>query len=93
METSLGISSVVAFGSDSVALGVSDAAGYSWINDSSIATFASDDFYIGNFGLGQQPTNFANLTSPQPSFLTALKAQNAIPSLSWGYTAGAHYRE
>ena len=32
------------------------------------------------------------MRNPQPSFLSNLKNQSLIPSLSWGYTAGASYR-
>jgi hypothetical protein len=33
------------------------------------------------------------MRDPQPSFLSELKNQSLIPSLSWGYTAGAAYRD
>lgn len=44
------------------------------------------------FPLGPKPTNFTNFDYPQPSFLWSLKNESYIPSLSWGYTAGAKYR-
>lgn len=50
------------------------------------------DFFLGMFGLGPRPTNYTNSDNPQPSFLWSLKNQSLIPSLSWGYTAGAPYR-
>lgn len=47
----------------------------------------------GIFGLNTQPVNFTSLGNySSPSFLTTLKDQNKIPSLSWSYTAGAQYR-
>jgi hypothetical protein len=47
----------------------------------------------GTFGLSPRPTNFTNFDNPQPSYLTSLKSKNLIPSLSYGYTAGAPYRQ
>ena len=50
--------------------------------------------YSGIFGLNSQPVNFSSLGNhTSPSFLTALKEANKIPSLSWSYTAGAKYRK
>lgn len=54
---------------------------------------ATNAYYMGMFGLGDQPTNITNLTNPHPSFLTTMKSSNLIPSLSWAYTAGAPYRK
>ena len=52
-------------------------------------TFA---FYFGVFGLNPRPTNFTDYNDPAPSYMSNLKAQNLIPSLSWSYTAGNQYR-
>jgi len=47
----------------------------------------------GIFGLNNQPVNFSTLgNTSMPSFLTTLRDQSKIPSLSWSYTAGAKYR-
>jgi hypothetical protein len=43
-------------------------------------------------GLNPWPTNFTTLNDPQPSFITLLRNQNYIPSLSYSYTVGAPYR-
>ncbi|KAJ4189948.1 hypothetical protein NW767_011446 [Fusarium falciforme] len=49
--------------------------------------------YLGIFGINNQPLNFTSLGNfSSPSFLTTLKDQKRIPSLSWSYTAGAIYR-
>jgi hypothetical protein len=51
------------------------------------------DFLFGVFGLGPKPTNFTDgFNDPQPSFMWSLKNQSMIPSISYGYTAGAPYR-
>ena len=57
-----------------------------------VATIGTNAFYNGLFGLNNQPTNFTFLNETHPSFLSTLKSRNLIPSLSWGYTAGASYR-
>jgi len=46
---------------------------------------------FGMFGLGPKPTNFSDFNDPQPSYMWSLKNQSIIPSLSYGYTAGASY--
>lgn len=47
------------------------------------------DYYLGILGLDPDPTSFSANTS-YPSYMTALKEQGLIPSLSFGYTAGAN---
>lgn len=44
---------------------------------------------LGVFGLGPKPTNFSD--DPDPSFLWSLRNQSFIPSLTYGYHAGASY--
>lgn len=80
------------YGRDKVALGFSSAAGEASLESQTIAGIATLDYYVGLFGLGQQPTNLSTYVNPQPSFLTNLRTKNMISSLSWSYTAGAPYR-
>jgi hypothetical protein len=48
----------------------------------------------GIFGLNNQPVNFSTLGNHSSlSFITTLKDNGVIPSLSWSYTAGAKYRK
>ena len=45
------------------------------------------------FGVNPKPTNYTSIEGyRQDSYVTSLKKQNLIPSLSFGYTAGAPYR-
>jgi hypothetical protein len=53
---------------------------------------ATKDFFLGEFGLGPKPTNLSGFDYPQPSYMWSLKNQSLIPSLSYGYTAGAPYQ-
>ena len=89
----LGYSDNATYGLDTLALGLSNATGSPQIQSQVIAAFATDDYYVGLFGLGHQGVNFSEYRNPYATFLTTLKEQNMIPSLSWGYTAGAIYRE
>ena len=56
-----------------------------------ISALAVKTFYLGNLGLNPRSPNFN--TSTQASFLQSLLTANRIPSLSYGYTAGAYYRK
>ena len=101
IELNLAYNDVGTYGTDTVALGFSNATGGPALQGQVVAGIETFDFYTGYFGLGSQPNNFTasqdigNLANDTqiPSFLTTLKSQNLIPSLSWAYTAGAIYRE
>ncbi|KAL8871008.1 MAG: hypothetical protein Q9174_003076, partial [Haloplaca sp. 1 TL-2023] len=73
-------------------LGYSDANGGPTIESQIVAALATEKFYLGGLGLGNQGTNISNFNQTHPSFLSALRQQNLIPSVSWSYNAGAHYR-
>ncbi|MCJ1396865.1 hypothetical protein MMC11_000055 [Xylographa trunciseda] len=55
-----------------------------------VVAMDTTDFWLGYLGLAPRTPQFGNST--QPSLLTSLKNKNSIPSLSYGYTAGASYR-
>ena len=55
-----------------------------------VLALARQDFWLGNLGLAARASAYDNGT--QTSFLTSLRDQKKIPSLSYGYTAGASYR-
>lgn len=63
------------------------------VNHQSIASFTTPKFFVGSLGLSDQPVDFPDGSDTSPSLLTSLKNENLIPSLSFGYTAGAHYRK
>jgi Eukaryotic aspartyl protease len=44
------------------------------------------------FGINPSSSNFSNQSNLIPSYISTLKAQNIIPSLSYAYTAGNQYR-
>ncbi|MCJ1389093.1 hypothetical protein MMC18_001947 [Xylographa bjoerkii] len=55
-----------------------------------VVAIDTTDFWLGYLGLAPRTPQFSN--SSQPSLLQSLKNQKSIPSLSYGFTAGASYR-
>lgn len=94
IEANLGYGGdTAAYGLDTVALDLSKSTGTPSLDNQVVGAFANNDYFLGLFGLGAEPTNITNFTDAYPSFLAILKNQSLIPSLSWAYTAGAHYRK
>ncbi|KAK6532512.1 hypothetical protein TWF281_006701 [Arthrobotrys megalospora] len=73
-------------------LGITNQDSGITFNNQVVVSVDSNEWYLGVFGLGTQPTNFTDFNNPQPSFLTTMYNQGLIPSLSWGYQTGAVYR-
>lgn len=92
VEKKLGLTGNGLFGFDSVGLGLAGEQGPS-VQNNSIGTLVSANFWLGHIGLHPKPTNFSAFEDPVPSFLTNLFDQQNIPSLSFGYTAGSQYRK
>lgn len=78
------------YGFDTLALGYRGSGGPS-LEGQVIAGIATKDFYLGSIGLTPQPINFT-AEDTSPSLLSNLRSGNLIPSLSFGYSAGAYYR-
>ncbi|KAL8916801.1 MAG: hypothetical protein Q9208_008340 [Pyrenodesmia sp. 3 TL-2023] len=91
LEANLGYSGNGRYGHDTVALGWDGSDGPS-LEHQVVGGIATKEYYLGSFGLNPRPSNFTNFTDPVPSFLSTLKDQSLIPSLSWAYTAGNQYR-
>ncbi|CAO1596731.1 hypothetical protein XANCAGTX0491_000563 [Xanthoria calcicola] len=79
------------YGFDTLALGYLGSGGPT-VESSVIAGLNTKDFYPGSIGLSPQPRNFTATDNPAPSLLGSLKIRRQIPSLSYGYSAGAPYR-
>ena len=90
-EQNLGTSSSGRYGNDTVGLGIQGSGGPSLPNQI-VAAYSADDFYLGFFGVNPASTNFTQQEQGIASYMTTLKNQNLIPSLSFGYTAGNRYR-
>lgn len=90
-EENLGSKSNARYGNDTVGLGIQGSGGPSLPNQI-VAAYSTDDFYLGFFGVNPDSTNFTQQEQGKASYMTTLKNQNLIPSLSFGYTAGNKYR-
>lgn len=91
VEDSMGYGGNAQYGYDVVGLGGQGEGGPT-LKNTTVGAMAVLDFYLGIFGINPKPTNFSSFNEPSPSYMTQLKEQNYIPSISFGYTAGAHYR-
>ncbi|CAG8981147.1 hypothetical protein HYALB_00005862, partial [Hymenoscyphus albidus] len=91
LEEKLGLEGNGQFGFDTVSLGYTGGDVVS-LEQQSVVAIASPDYWFGLFGLDPEPSNFTSMNDPKPSFLGNLASRTLIPSLSWGYTAGANYR-
>ena len=94
----LGWNTTGIFGNDTITLGVQGSGGPTLENQILSGIADANNFWIGAFGVNPKRTNFSDtgysgdLGNGQASYMTNLKEQNMIPSLSFGYTAGAPYR-
>lgn len=91
VEANLGLDSAVSYGYDTITLGW-QGSGSPTLEHQIIAELADPRYWIGSFGLNPRPTNFTSFVNPQPSAMQTLRTNEQIPSVSYGYTAGAHYR-
>lgn len=99
-ELNLGYTGNGNFGLDSITLGYPGSPSSITISHQLLATVAAEDFYVATWGIAPRATN---LTRPgqnsvtfaaddaYPSLLSTLKQEAKIPSISYGYTAGARF--
>ena len=97
-ESFLNLTGNAYYGFDTLTLGL-PGADLPSLDNQIIAGIATNNYWTGFLGLSPIPFNFSSqddatsMRDLQPSFLSSLKNQSLIPSLSWGYTAGASYRK
>lgn len=92
LEQNLGHNESGEYGLDTMAIGLTNETGGPTLNSQIIAGIETEHWYLGLIGLQQQPMNLTDFFQPHGSVLDSLRSRNLIPSLSWAYTAGAHYR-
>lgn len=90
-EGNLGIMATGNFGYDSLGLGAQGTGG-PVVNHQLVGTIATSSYWLGVLGLDSKSSNLSSFDSPVPSLMANLKQSGSIPSLSFGYTAGAPYR-
>ena len=87
LDTQLGFGGNGGYGYDSIALDQTD-----FVPSQIIGVVNTTEYWLGYLGLQWKPTNFTS--DYKKSFLSSLvENQSLIPSHSYGYTAGAYYRE
>jgi hypothetical protein len=91
IERNHNISVNALYGNDTVALSYAGSGAPS-LEQQLIGGIASNDLYMGIIGLNPASTNFTDYNNPIESYMSTLKSQNNIPSLSYGYTSGSQYR-
>ncbi|SMR41706.1 unnamed protein product [Zymoseptoria tritici ST99CH_1E4] len=91
IERNLGYTGNAIYGYDAVGLGGQGEGGPT-LKNTTVGTFAVEDFYLGMFGVNSKATNFTDFNTQSPSYMALLKEEKLIPSVSFGYTAGAQYR-
>ena len=79
------------YGNDTIGLGLR-GSGEPTLENQIIGGIGAEQYYLGLFGVNPKPTNFTALDVGQVSYMTSLKDQNLIPSVSFAYSAGAPYR-
>lgn len=79
------------YGFDTVQLGL-PGQGNASLEHQLIAGIATNDFWVGNLGLASRNLIFPD-NSQASGLLSQLRSNNLIPSLSYGFTAGASYRK
>lgn len=72
---------------------------FGWPNDGgpsiknhTVFSYAVKNPFLGQFGLSHWPINIASFNDQYQSLLESFHAAGSVVSLSWSYTAGAHYR-
>ncbi|KAL9601761.1 MAG: hypothetical protein Q9179_002761 [Wetmoreana sp. 5 TL-2023] len=99
-ELNLGYAGNGDFGIDSITLGYPGSDAIS-VDRQLLATIAAKDYYLATWGIAPRSTNFTSSDPGETTFapgdsyqslLSTLKQKQKIPSLSYGYTAGARYR-
>ena len=87
LDPQLGFSGNAIYGFDNISL--SDSIS---VPSQLVGVINTTDYWLGFFGLGVEPTNFSSVD--KPTFLDSMvETMSLIPSHSYGYTAGAYYRE
>ncbi|KAF2634466.1 acid protease, partial [Massarina eburnea CBS 473.64] len=91
-EKNLGLVGNGYYGWDTVGLG-GKGEETATVKNTTVGTIISPNFWLGHFGINPKPTNFSQFREPSPSYTSLLFEQKQIPSLSFGYTAGARYHD
>jgi hypothetical protein len=91
LATELGYAANASYGRDNVGL-IAPNSGAPKLTDQVVGSlFNKQPFFVGFIGLSPKSINFTDFNNPRPSFITSMRNTGHIPSVSYGYTAGASY--
>lgn len=85
-------SDVGLYGLDSIGVNSADGGVYGSLPAQVVSGLATGDFWLGSLGLGNAEGNFTVQDTGIPSLISSMKNASRIPSMSYGYAAGASYR-
>lgn len=92
MGTKYGLKGNGYIGYDTVGMAISRSTDVISLEKQVLASYATPDYWQGRMGLSKWSMDFTDTDKPL-SFLGRLKTDGYIPSLSFGYQAGAPYRQ
>lgn len=92
LEQDLGLDFNASYGFDTVRLGQAQDSSALAMTSQSVGTYVDDKYWLGFLGLSPRAESFSSTTKPLPSLFTELNS-SIIPSQTFGYGAGASYRE
>ena len=92
LGANLGLTGNAYYGYDNFGLGSSQDSDAIKVEKLTVAAYATPDFWVGQLGLSMFPIIMGETERPH-SLLARLKEEGRIPSLSFGYQAGAPYRK
>jgi hypothetical protein len=86
----LGYNASGLYGLDTLGLMIANSGGPT-LENQTIGAVVNPRLWVGRLGMDVKPSNFSDFENPQRSLITTLKEDGRIPSLTYGYTAGAYY--
>ncbi|EMD89485.1 hypothetical protein COCHEDRAFT_1108162 [Bipolaris maydis C5] len=88
----LGYNASGLYGLDTLGLMIANSGGPT-LENQTIGAVVNPRLWVGRLGMDVKPSNFSDFANPQPSLIKTLHEEGYIPSLSYGYTAGAYYKQ
>jgi hypothetical protein len=92
LGVNLGLGGNAYFGYDNFGMGSSQDHNETKVEQLAVAAYGTPDFWVGQLGLSMFPIIVGETERPH-SLLARLKEEGKVPSLSFGYQAGAPYRK
>jgi hypothetical protein len=92
LEARLNYSGNGLYGYDSLRLGTFQSQGPT-LTQELVTGVADKDYFLGHIGLSILNSSFSSSSDPVTPFLVNMKTSQQIPSISYGFTAGAYYRK